>query len=274
MRLGSRLRQEPHSSPPRLRASAVKRPIRTAAICTLPIAALALAGHIFAVWPQSQVYGRIVTHGPADEPLVALTFDDGPNDPATSRILDVLAAKGVHATFFVVGANAEVYPDTLRRAVTEGHAIGNHSYRHDKRDTRGDLRYRELARTQDAVASIAGVRPAVYRSPGGYHTPWQLRAVRRAGLTTVHWDVQTRDWERPDPETIVDRVLGHVRPGAIVLMHDGDDTNHGTDRTLTVEALPLLIDALRARGYRFVTVPELLGIPAALPRSPDPSVGR
>lgn len=235
-----------------------------AAYCLLPTAFL-LAAYVLAVWPQSQVYGRVVTHGPGNAPLVALTFDDGPNEPATSRILDVLADKGVKATFFVVGENARVFPDTVRREVAEGHAVGNHSYRHRKRDTLLDPRYRELARTQDAIEQVAGVRPSLYRSPNGFHTPWQLRAVRRAGLTTVHWNVQTRDWQRPDPDTIVRRVLDHVSPGAIVLMHDGDDTHHGSDRTPTIEALPKLIDALRARGYRLVTVPELLGTAATLP---------
>jgi peptidoglycan/xylan/chitin deacetylase (PgdA/CDA1 family) len=224
---------------------------------------------VFAVWPQSQVYGHIVTHGPSSPPMVALTFDDGPNEPATSRILDILDAKGVKATFFVVGENAEAYPDTVRREVADGQAVGNHSYHHRKRDTLRDLHYREVTRTQDVIEAIAGIRPSLYRSPNGFHTPWQLRAVRRAGLTTVHWDVQTKDWERPSPDTIVKRVLDHVHPGAIVLMHDGDDTNHGSDRTPTIEALPRIIDALRARGYRLVTVPELLGKPATLPSSQE-----
>jgi peptidoglycan/xylan/chitin deacetylase (PgdA/CDA1 family) len=225
-------------------------------------ACLIVAAYVLAVWPQTQVYGRIVTQGPGGEPLVALTFDDGPNEPATSQILDLLAAKEAKATFFVVGANAAVYPDTLRRAVADGHAIGNHSYRHRKRDTLIDPRYREVARTQTEIERITGVRPTVYRSPNGFHTPWQLRAVRRAGLTAVHWNVQTKDWENPDPDVIVRRVLRHVRPGAIVLLHDGVDTRHGADRASTIEALPRLIDALRERGFRLVTVPELLGLAA------------
>lgn len=223
------------------------------------VAALGVGAYVLAVWPQSQLYGPVITHGPGRERLVALTFDDGPNDPATSRILDVLAEKDVKATFFVVGANARMYPDTVRREVAEGHVVGSHSYRHRKRDALRDVRYREVERTQAAVFDVAGVRPVLYRSPNGFHTPWQLRAVRRAGLITVHWNVQTKDWERPAPDTIVRRVLEHVRPGAIVLLHDGDDTRHGADRTPTIEALPRLIDALRAQGYRLVTVPELLG---------------
>ncbi len=225
--------------------------------------------YVLAVWPQSQAYGRIVTHGPAgsDRKLLALTFDDGPNDPATSALLDVLKEKNVHVTFFVVGENVRAFPDTLRREAAEGHAIGNHSYRHKKRDTLLEFNYGELEETQQAVQEVLGYRPALYRSPNGFHTPWQLRAVRRAGLTTVHWNVQTLDWERPDPDTIVRRVLDHVSPGAIVLLHDGDDTHHGSDRTPTVAAVAKLIDELRARGYELVTVPEMLHIPATLPAS-------
>ncbi|MBI2759806.1 MAG: polysaccharide deacetylase family protein [Chloroflexi bacterium] len=225
-----------------------------------------LGAYVLAVWPQSQVYGPIVSTGPSTERWVALTFDDGPNDPATSRVLDVLAEKDAKATFFVVGANVRVFPDTLRRMAAEGHAIGNHSYSHHKRDTLFGFRYGELDKTQDAIEEVAGLRPSIYRSPNGFHTPWQLWAVRRAGLTTVHWDVQTKDWERPDPDTIVRRVLDSVHPGAIVLMHDGDDTRHGSDRSPTVEALPRLIDELRARGYRLVTIPEMIGRPDRLAR--------
>jgi peptidoglycan/xylan/chitin deacetylase (PgdA/CDA1 family) len=239
--------------------------VRPLLLALLTSALLFVGAYTLAAWPQSQLYGRVVSHGPGDARLVALTFDDGPNDPATSRLLDVLAAKDVKATFFVVGENVEVYPDTARRIVAEGHALGNHSYRHRKRDALLDPGYGELERAQRAIAAVVGFRPALYRAPNGFHTPWQLRAVRRAGLVTVHWNVQTKDWERPDPDTIVRRVLEHVRPGAIVLLHDGDDTRHGSDRAPTVEALPQIIDALRARGYRFVTVPELLGVPDRLP---------
>jgi len=234
-------------------------------LALLTSALLFVGAYTLAAWPQSQLYGRVVSHGPGDARLVALTFDDGPNDPATSRLLDVLAPKDVKATCFVGGENVEVYPDTARRIVAEGHALGNHSYRHRKRDALLDPGYGELERAQRAIAAVVGFRPALYRAPNGFHTPWQLRAVRRAGLVTVHWNVQTKDWERPDPDTIVRRVLEHVRPGAIVLLHDGDDTRHGSDRAPTVEALPQIIDALRARGYRFVTVPELLGVPDRLP---------
>ncbi len=116
-----------------------------------------------------------------------------------------------------------------------------------------------------AIPAATGFRPALYRSPNGFHTPWQLRAVRAAGLTAVHWNIQTYDWERPAPERIVARVLDGLEPGAIVLLHDGDDTRQGTDRTPTVQAVAVLIDELRARGYHLVTVPELLGLPDRLP---------
>ena len=220
-----------------------------------------IAAYVLAVWPQSTAYGPVTSSGPSERPLIALTFDDGPNDPATSRILDVLRQYQVRATFFVVGHNAGVFPQTLRRMAAEGHMIGNHSYHHQKRYALLDPEYDDVTMTQDAIREIAGVTPTVYRSPNGFHTPWQLAAVRRAGLITVHWNVQTLDWERPAPPVIAQRVFDHAKPGAIVLLHDGDDTRSGVDRTPTVEALPLIIEGLRARGYQLVTVGELLGIP-------------
>lgn len=229
-------------------------------VLALPAALFALAS-----WPQSQVYGPIVTSGPDDRPRIALTFDDGPNGIYTAQILDILRDKGVRATFFIVGANAEAQPELVRRAAAEGHALGNHSYHHRKSDALRDPRYRDAARAQAVIEAVAGVRPTIFRAPSGFHTPWQLMAVRGLGLATVHWDVQTTDWERPDPETIVRRVLDRAGPGAIVLMHDGEESRPGADRSPTVAALPILIDALRSRGYELVTVPELLGIPATQP---------
>jgi peptidoglycan/xylan/chitin deacetylase (PgdA/CDA1 family) len=145
--------------------------------------------------------------------------------------------------------------------VLEGHVVGNHSYHHRKRDALLDFGYDEAAITQRAIEQAAGVTPRFYRPPNGFHTPWSLRAVRGEGMRTVVWDVDPYDWKNPSPETIVRRVLNDVRPGSIVLLHDGMDTQQGADRSATVAALPGIIEGLRARGYRLVTVAELLGEP-------------
>jgi len=215
--------------------------------------------------PSSQVYGRITTHGPRDQMVVTLTFDDGPNDPWTSRIADVLDQYGVKATFFVVGKNADARPEIVRDLVQRGHLVGNHSYHHRKRDAIFQLRYSDLREAERSIARAAGVCPAFFRPPNGFHTPWQLDAVSDQHMRTLTWDVIAGDWKRPPPKEIVRRVLNSVRPGSIVLLHDGDDTNQGTDRSPTLEALPSIIEGLRAKGYRLVRLDELLSTPAYLP---------
>jgi len=233
------------------------------------VLALALSGLLglavyWAMSPSSQVYGSIATHGPRDEKVVALTFDDGPNDPWTLQIAGALDRYGVKATFFVVGKNADAHPEMVRALVERGHLVGNHSYRHRKRGAVLQPRYGELERSEMAIAKAAGVCPALFRPPNGFHTPWQLHAVSSHQMRAVGWDVQPSDWKRPPAEEIVRRVVGSVRPGSIVLVHDGNDTEQGADRSATLEALPGIIEGLRAKGYRFVRVDELLSVPPYL----------
>jgi peptidoglycan/xylan/chitin deacetylase (PgdA/CDA1 family) len=239
---------------------------RRAALALLPaLPVLALAGSCayMAISPTSQLYGRIVVHGPADQKVVALTFDDGPNEPFTSEILNVLDREGVKATFFAVGVNVATYPDAARRIVADGNVIANHSWDHSRLATAVDFRYSQLQRAQDEIASVTGVTPRFFRPPAGIHTPWQLKKVASSGLTTVNWDAEGYDWQKPNsPERIEQKVLSSVRPGSIILLHDGDETRHGADRGQTVAALPAIIETLRAEGYQFVTLPQLLGEPA------------
>lgn len=211
--------------------------------------------------PSSQLFGDIYVHGPRTEKVVALTFDDGPNDPYTTQILDVLKQEGVHATFFVVGQNAERQPGTVRRIVAEGNDLGNHSYRHRKRDALLDLHYDDMTRANDVLRGITGTLPRLYRAPNGFHTPWSLRAVGEHGLRAVGWDVESNDWDEPGVDTIVMRTVNHVQAGSIILLHDGDNTRLGTDRSQQVQAVRGIIETLKARGYRFVTVSEMLGLP-------------
>jgi peptidoglycan/xylan/chitin deacetylase (PgdA/CDA1 family) len=202
--------------------------------------------------------GRCVESGPhtEDDPVVALTFDDGPNPPYTGRVLDVLERYGVPATFFCVGLHASAHTEELARMAEAGHGLGNHTWSHPFLP---DLSVREfevqLERTFDAIEDGAGVRPApLFRPPYGSRKAELLTWLGRAGgPTTVLWDVDTADWSMPGPAAITDAVLTQVRPGSIVLMHDG-----GGDRSQTAEALPAVVEGLLERGYRFATVPELL----------------
>ena len=249
----------PDSRPPRTTRS-------RRLLMALPILpALAVAGGCtyMAINPASQIYGRIVLHGPRTAKVVALTFDDGPNEPYTSEILDVLDRYDIKATFFEVATNVEYYPQSTERIAAEGHALGNHSYDHSRLATAVDFRYREVDRAQAVFQAVAGIEPTLFRPPAGIHTPWQMKKVGGQKMVAVNWDAEGLDWQKDaTADSITQRVLGETKPGSIILLHDGDEIRHGTDRSQTVKALPRIIEGLEDRGYHFVTVPQLLHVPA------------
>jgi peptidoglycan-N-acetylglucosamine deacetylase len=244
-------------------------PRRRRALLALPVlpAVLVAAGCAYlAINPASQAYGRIYLHGSRTDKIVALTFDDGPNEPYTSEVLDILDHYGVKATFFEIAQNVEVYPQSTERLVASGQVIGNHSYDHSRLATAVDFRYRELDQAQGIFEAVAGVAPTLFRPPAGIHTPWQLRTIKGERLVAVNWDSEGLDWQRnATSKSITRNVLKNVQPGSIILLHDGDELRHGSDRSQTVKALPEIIEGLQARGYRFVTVPQMLGVPAYQP---------
>jgi peptidoglycan/xylan/chitin deacetylase (PgdA/CDA1 family) len=219
--------------------------------------------------PRNQLFGKTLVSGPKNEPLVALTFDDGPNPPYTERILDVLGRERVHATFFVVGRAVEAYPQTVRRIVREGHALGNHSWDHAHFVGKPALFVqRDLARTDDALARVAHVRPRLMRPPFGQRDFSLMAQAKRDGYTVVMWsDRLPDDWEQPGDATIASRVVSRVHDGSIIVLHDGNRgllcaqaklPQRTCDRTQEIAATREIIDALHAKGYRFVTIPELL----------------
>jgi peptidoglycan/xylan/chitin deacetylase (PgdA/CDA1 family) len=195
---------------------------------------------------------------------VALTFDDGPNPPFTSRVLDELSAGGARATFFDEGEAARADPADVRREIADGHAVGSHSFSHSKglpAMSAADFAA-DLGRADETLAPLLRFRPALYRAPYGHTSRTMLRALRHAGYVSIGWDVDSGDW-RGDatPDTIAANVLARAHPGAIVLLHDGGLGGGNPDRRATVEALPRIIAALRQQGYDLVTVPELTGLP-------------
>lgn len=191
-------------------------------------------------------------HGRRDRPEVALTFDDGPGR-LTAQVLDVLAAAGARATFNVLGERVEGREALLRRALDEGHELGNHAYHHERLEGRPLEAYRQVRRTSRAVAAATGTAPTAFRAPYGSVSVGVVRAVRLAGLVTVGWDVDPRDYEEPPAATILERVVEATRPGSIVLLHDDRRALEAT-----VVALAGILEALGARGLRCVTVSELL----------------
>ena len=183
------------------------------------------------------------------EKVVALTFDDGPDPTDTPDVLDILKEKEVQATFFVLGQAAQSNPYLLKRLVKEGHEIGNHSFNHDYQQRR---LVEEMNLTDQEVFAATGTHTYFYRPPGGFLSKNQLETIKRNGQVVALWSVDSKDWRNPGVKQIVDNVMKNVFPGAIILMHDG-----GYQRTQTVKALGPIIDALRDRGYRLVTLSEL-----------------
>jgi peptidoglycan/xylan/chitin deacetylase (PgdA/CDA1 family) len=175
-----------------------------------------------------------------------MTFDDGPS-VYTSQILSELRAKGVPATFFVVGQNAQQDPSSVQQEHADGHEIGDHTWDHPDLTTLPPDQVRwELQSTADEIANLTGTRPTLWRPPGGHFNDTVTQIASSLGLSMRLWNVDPRDWTRPGTDVIVSNVVDNVRPDAIILLHDG-----GGDRSQTVAALPTIIDTLRARGYEF-----------------------
>ncbi|NDU76547.1 polysaccharide deacetylase family protein [Actinomadura sp. DSM 109109] len=182
---------------------------------------------------------------------LALTFDDGPAE-STAELLDVLAARKVRATFFIVGENAARHPELVRRELEAGHELADHGYTHaDLGKASRETIMSELTRTQEAIRRASGFTPVLLRPPYGSTSRRLTKITRELGLAQVLWTVDPLDWEHRDTSYVEKRVLKAARPGAIVLMHDIHRTS--------VKAVPKIIDRLAAEGYVFVTVPELFG---------------
>ena len=220
------------------------------------LAAAGLAAH--GAWHRNSfVFGPVVTHLPGDEPVVSITFDDGPNPRATPRILEILRREGVHATFFVLGRHVERWPELVRRMAVEGHQLGNHGFFHKKLHRRSPGYVRDdITRGTEQIVRASGVRPRHFRAPHGFRSPWVTPIAASLGQRTVGWSLGVWDSARPGAEAITSRALAGMHAGSILLLHDGDGYDPDGDRSQTVEALPSIIEGLRRRGFRFTTLPE------------------
>jgi peptidoglycan-N-acetylglucosamine deacetylase len=201
-----------------------------------------------------------------DGPYIAMTFDDGPSATLTPKLLDLLAARHIKATFFVIGENVAEHPEIVARAAREGHEIGNHSWSHPNFAKMSDERVRQqLWRTDTAIQSATGTRPTLMRPPYGSITASEKRWIHdELGYDIILWDVDPYDWKRPGPAVVRNRILKETQPGSIVLSHD---IHPGT-----IEAMPSTLDALAAKGFKFVRVSELIrmAVPGRSPTSPQP----
>lgn len=212
-------------------------------------------------------FGDLTWHGPRARNQVALTFDDGPG-VASLAISDILDHYGVKGTFFTVGKALDARPDISRALLADGHLLGNHSYVHDYLRWL-DPGYPELDRTQAAFMRNLGVCPTFFRPPHGQHTPLMARVVDRHRMEMVTWDVSAGDWATRDGGLVARRVLAKVRPGSIILLHDGLDGRVTADQSVLVTALPQILDGLRARGLQPVRLDQLLQKPPYAGRCPS-----
>ena len=208
---------------------------------------------------RSQLFGKTFVGDQAGSRRLALTFDDGPNDPHTLRLLDVLAKHQVKATFFMIGRFVAERPDIARAVAQAGHVIGNHTYTHPNLFFASGARLeQELRDCERAVADAAGVQPGLFRPPWGFRRPATLRAAARRGLVTVMWSVSARDWKLRTPEAIEQLAASRITGGEVILLHDGAHWRMGVDCAPTVAAADRLIARCSAEGYRFATVPEMM----------------
>jgi peptidoglycan/xylan/chitin deacetylase (PgdA/CDA1 family) len=223
-------------------------------------AGLAAAGGAAAhgTWHRnSWIFGPTLTHLPGSGDVVSITFDDGPNPVATPRILDVLASEGVPATFFVLGRHADRWPEVVQRMADEGHQLGNHGYWHRKLHRRGPAYVRDdLRRGTESICRASGLTSLRhFRAPHGFRNPWVTPIAASLGQRTVGWSLGVWDSARPGADEIARRAIRGMRARSILLLHDGDGYDADGDRMQTAEALPAIIDGLRARGFQFATLP-------------------
>jgi len=209
--------------------------------------------------PRGQWYGRTFTGLKPGTRQLALTYDDGPNDPHTLRLLEVLAKHNVKATFFLIGCYVKQRPDIAREVVRAGHVVGNHTFSHPNlifasvRQTR-----RQLLDCGQALTDAVGEHSRLFRPPFGGRRPSTLRIARTLGLEPVMWRVTGWDWKGKPAEYVERRVRQQVRGGDVILLHDGGHFTFGADRSPTVIATDRLITRYKSEGYEFVTVSEMM----------------
>ncbi len=211
--------------------------------------------------PRCSFVGPTITSAATAEAQVALTFDDGPDETLTPRILDILAQYGAKASFFCIGARARRWPALVRRTAMAGHSIENHSWHHSPRFALlGSHKLAcEIDNTQELLADLCHRPPTYFRAPAGFRNPWLAPLLAQRALQYAAWSHRGFDTLDPAPARVLRRVLRHIQPGAILLLHDGRNARDRQGRPVIDTVLPTLLQGLAARGLRAVDLPTLLG---------------
>jgi peptidoglycan/xylan/chitin deacetylase (PgdA/CDA1 family) len=224
-----------------------------------------LATAIFTIFFDQAIIVRkgAVYHVGISNKVVALTFDDGPSPTWTPKILDELKKTGVKATFFMIGEHVEKYPEIARRVAEEGHEIENHSYDHHVLVSYTmDHLEKEIKNAERVIKNSTGQTTKYFRPPKAWLTSKEKRKVEEMGYKIVLWTLNSKDWVTFDDKYIIKYIFHRIKPGDIILFHDsgGVFTTEGGDRHETVKTIPQLVEKLKERGYRFVTITELLNM--------------
>jgi peptidoglycan/xylan/chitin deacetylase (PgdA/CDA1 family) len=223
------------------------------------VATAAAAAGYQSMAPTGQWYGRTFTNLKSGTRQIALTYDDGPNDPHTERLLDVLARYEVHATFFLIGRYVQQRPEIARAVAAAGHAIGNHTFTHPLLTFKSGAEIRQqLSDCRAALHDAVGEHSNLFRPPFGGRRPAVLSLARELGLQPVMWDVTGYDWTAPPSEVIKRKVEKQIRGGDVILLHDGGHKQMGADRSQTVLATDRLISRYLSEGYSFRTIPQMM----------------
>ncbi len=232
-------------------------------ICSAILFLAAFVTALFTIFFDQAILVRkgTVYHVDGSEKLVALTFDDGPSDIWTPKILDELKNAGVKATFFMIGEHAEKYPQVARRVAQEGHEIGNHTYRHQVLldYTKEELK-NEIKKAEQAIKNTTGVTTKYFRPPKAWLSKREKKKIKEMGYEIILWSLNSKDWVNFDDKHMINYILKNIRPGDIILFHDsgGFFAVEGGNRYETVLAITRVIEKLEEKGYKFVTVSELL----------------
>lgn len=228
------------------------------------IALAALATGYQSMAPTGQWFGKTFTGLPRSSRQLALTYDDGPNDPHTRRLLEVLDKHQVKATFFLVGRYVRQCPEIVRELVQAGHAIGNHTFTHPWLTLKSEVEIRqELMQCRNAIQSAVGQDTNLFRPPFGGRRPAVLRIARELNFQTIMWNITGYDWNAPPAASIENKVSSKIRGGNVILLHDGGHKQVGADRSQTIIATDHLIARYKQEGYEFATIPKMLNFSAA-----------